>query len=169
MSQDKDNIQGDRVIEYLERIQHWVESNYKMLIFFVVVAFASAWGWQYKVDAEVSQQMDYWTEVSKLKTIEEKSSFVQSHPDADSASILCLTLAREELDEGKYKEALGHLNIFLNSNPKHPLEATAYVLRAYANEELGDKDAALLDYQKASGEDRAVAMVADQALERLKQ
>ena len=167
MSQAVESQQGDRVIEYLERGQHWVSENYKIIIAIIVASFGVAFFLQHRISAAKAEQMGYWEDVSKLSTLEKKHAFLKAQPKADASALLSLTLAREELDEGNFQGALLSVNSFIQNNKEHALIGTAYILRGYANEELGNEDRAVEDYTRASKEARAVAVVADDALKRL--
>ena len=167
MNDQQPALKGDRLIEFLERFQHWMSENYKFIVALFVIFFAVAMGTQYMTDQELVKEQQFWDLAAKAETKEDREKFVAKYADSNAAKFVGLNLARTHLDDGEFDKAESVLNAFISNSAEHPQLALAYLLRAYAREDLGKTSEAVLDYQKAA-EDTRLALMAQAGLARLK-
>jgi predicted negative regulator of RcsB-dependent stress response len=167
MNEQQPALKGDRLIEFLERFQHWISENYKFLIALFIIAFAAAMGSQYVQDQAVSQEQHFWELASKAETKEDREKFVAKYADSNAAKFVGLNLARTHLDDGEFDKADSVLSAFITNSAEHPQLGLAHLLRAYAREDLGKTSEAVQDYQSAA-EDKHLSLLAQAGLARLK-
>jgi|SaaInlStandDraft_1057018.scaffolds.fasta_scaffold24336_2 Flp pilus assembly protein TadD len=161
-------MKGDRIVESLERGEHWfTQHRVKIAIFtgaFIIAAFVS----QYYQNQNKEAQAALWNEASKLTTSQQKIDFVSANPSAEATPFLMLQTSRQLLDEGKFAEAEATISQFIAEHTSHPKVSSALMVRGYAREEQGETEGARADYQKVQGmEDQVNQLLATEALARL--
>ena len=166
MSEPQESVKGDSFILGMERFTHWVSQNVKFLAVLVLTVLVAGYGAQALKDQEVEAQQNFWAEASELKTSEEKQTFINNNPDANAAHILALELCREQLDAANPEAAEATASLFIERNEAHSHLDLAFLLRAYAREELAKNEGAKADLQQVLDNPRYAALAA-QALERL--
>jgi predicted negative regulator of RcsB-dependent stress response len=167
MSEEPQALKGDRLIEWLERIQHWISENYKFLIAMFIVFLAVALGAQYVKDQKKAEEKSYWELAAKAEDKTARQKFLATYSDSAAAKLVSMELARTHLDDGEYAEAETVLTQFLSKSGDHSYAPLAHLLRAYAREDLGKTSEALTDYQAAL-EDKRFSLLAQAGLDRLK-
>lgn len=168
MTERESRLKGDRIVESLERGEHWfTQHRVKIAIFagvFIIAAFAS----QAIQNQEEERQASLWNEASKLTTTEQKQKFVSDNPEAQATPFLILQTSRQLLEEEKFKLAEALSTEFITRYTNHPRLSSALIIRAYAREEQGELEGAKLDYQKVQGmEEEVNRLLSTQALARL--
>jgi predicted negative regulator of RcsB-dependent stress response len=166
MSEPQQSVKGESVILGMERLTHWVSQNVKFLAVLVFTVLVAGYGAQALKDQDTEAQQNYWAEASELKTPEEKQAFIDDNPDANAAKILALELCRTQLDEANPEAAEATASLFIERNEAHSHLGLAFLLRAYAREELAKNEGAKADLQQVLDTPRYAALAA-QALERL--
>ncbi len=158
----------DRVLDVLEKGEGWFAVHYPKLVAGLFLALCVIGFMHMRERSRQSDEERLYGETARLKGIAEQREFLGHHPDAKASAQLYLSVARGELQEGKYSEALGHARGFLQRFPEHPFTGLAHLLAGYAHEELGHAPEAIAAYELAAGSEGAWSYLAKQAATRLK-
>lgn len=162
-------LKEDKILVSLEKGHLWFEDHWKKVFIFTCVLILTAVAYAYISGQQRKHQSQLWNDAASAKTIEEKTTFLQSHPDAEAARPMTITLAREELDKGLYEKARDHLNMYISKYPKDEMLGTAYLLRGYAHEELDKVGEARQDFARSAALPGMSKPLADLSLARLQQ
>lgn len=163
----RQNAKGDRILETIERGEHWFTSNRILIAVVIGVFFVAIFISQGIREKGNQDQEQWWTEASKLTTPEQREEFARNNPQANASVLLSLQAARAFLDQGKFERAESICTNFLQINSAHPYAEMAYLLRAYAREELGHQDLARKDYEMASAKGKLGETFSESAISRL--
>lgn len=167
MTKPSSDPKGDVFLYYLERGQHWFEENWKKLAIVIILVIGGASIYAVQQSSNDGQQKSWWDAAGKLKTVDEKAAFIKNNGDAEATKILYLTLAKEELEKGLFQKAKDHMSQFIKKYPEDINLPTAFLLRGYAQEEMGNLKEAKADYKKSSTYKGSTAVMAKDAYERL--
>ena len=169
MSEEPKKHDGDKIIEVLEKGQHWVvENRNKLIVFFVALLIGTFW-YESHLSSKENREKDFWEKSSQLKSVNEIENFVKTHAGTDAGKYMSLQLIRKQLEAGSFDKAKNEANTFIATNPESKYIGLATLLRGYANEELGKVSEAKTDYQKVSEKPGVYTLTAEKALERLKE
>lgn len=160
----ENSLKEDRVVEYLERGQHWVSEKYKPLLIAIVGFLAVALIMEHRENSALERENQLWNQSAELSSIDEKKQFIVSYSKSSAAKALAIVLAREFLDAGQFLEAKKVCDNFIQNGEGHKLIHMAYLLRAYANEELGHAEEAKKDYEFVSRSRNSVSLIATKSL-----
>jgi len=168
MTQPQSKLKGDRIVESLERGEHWFTQHRVKLAVIAGAFIISAFATQAYQNQRRETQSRIWNEASKLTTTEQKVEFVAKNPSAEATPFLILLTGRQLLEEGKFAEAESLTSQFISGFSTHPRLSAALMIRAYAREEQGKFNEARTDYQKVQGMDEKMdQLLSTQALARL--
>lgn len=158
---------GDRIIEYIERGQHWVSENYKLLIGIFIVSIIAVYVNESRANSAKERENQLWNQSSKLKTALEIEQFVDSNISSQAGAYMNLQLVRKHLDDGNYSKAITYAQKFIDNNPESSQLGIAILLKSYALEESGQIDQAKDGYKQAAEKSIFVAAIANKAVSRL--
>ena len=162
-------LNDDKIIVSLAKLQNWFAENWKWLVILILVAVGSALISEKMRKDEIAEERSYWNKAAKATSIEQRANFIKNNPDRQASKILSLQLPRQYLDEGKFKEALSTITKFIDENSGHSFLSIALTLKAYAHEELGEKDLALKTYKEVSAMGDMMSVLSEQFLGRLEE
>jgi len=158
---------GDRVIEILERGQHWVVENRNKIIFFFVAFLISAIVYQNHLDGLESKEIAKWERATELKNVGEMEVFVKTNMDSNAGKFVTIQLIKKELDGGAFIKAEKYASDYINKFPESDNVGLVTMLRAYAYEEQGKTSDAITDYKKVVESTPTLKVTAESALKRL--
>jgi tetratricopeptide (TPR) repeat protein len=158
---------GDRILEVLERGQHWVVQNKNKLITVFVVSIVLAFWYESHLSGIEVREEETWERAAGLNNLNEMELFIKTNSESNAGRFMILELIRKQLDAGVHDKALKYANQYIQKNPESKRLGLATLLRAYAHEELGDITKAKADYKKSAELSPVLATTASKALERL--
>ncbi len=167
MTTENKKHDGDRVLEILERGQHWVVQNKNKLITVFTVSIIIAFWYESHLSGIDAREEKIWERAAELKNLNEMELFIKMNSESNAGKFMALQLIRKELDAGKYDKALWYANDYIQKNPESNRLGLARLLRAYAHEELGKVSEAIADYKKAAELSPVLATTASKAIVRL--
>jgi len=160
-------VKEDSILAFLAKLQMWLNDNWKWMLIMVLVAVGFALVKEKLNNDKIEGQQSLWNEAAKANTIDQRAKFIKGNPDAEATKLLSLQLTRQYLDEGKYQAALDMVSSFITKNPNHPFFSIALTLKAYAQEELNQKEEALKTYKEVEAQGGMMAFISKQSSERL--
>lgn len=125
---------------------HW--KKFVAVLVVVVFAILAAGGWAYFRSSQRSSAAALYAEAS---TLDAWRGVVAQYPDSLVAGNAQIRVAKELRSEGKLDEAASELQLFVSSQPGHPLAGAAWLTLGEIRQLQSNTDGSLEAYRTASG------------------